>query len=85
MGNIVWLASYPKSGNTWLRACIANYLHDGERPLPYRGARGPVMVNTHNMMGRYGDQPLHNLGVTPAAATRGVSSGSAAAADGARA
>jgi hypothetical protein len=24
MGNIVWLASYPKSGNTWLRAFLAN-------------------------------------------------------------
>ncbi len=26
MGNILWLASYPKSGNTWLRAFLANYL-----------------------------------------------------------
>jgi hypothetical protein len=34
MGNIVWLASYPKSGNTWLRAFLANWLQDGERPLP---------------------------------------------------
>ena len=24
MGNILWLASYPKSGNTWLRAFLAN-------------------------------------------------------------
>jgi len=24
MGNIVWLASYPKSGNTWMRAFLAN-------------------------------------------------------------
>ena len=33
---IVWLASYPKSGNTWLRAVLTNYLHprgDGE-PAP---------------------------------------------------
>ena len=26
MGNILWLASYPKSGNTWLRVFIENYL-----------------------------------------------------------
>lgn len=26
MGNIVWLASYPKSGNTWLRAFLANLI-----------------------------------------------------------
>ena len=24
---IIWLASYPKSGNTWLRAFIASYLY----------------------------------------------------------
>lgn len=34
MGNIVWLASYPKSGNTWLRAFLGNYLRDGDKPLP---------------------------------------------------
>ena len=22
MKNLVWLASYPKSGNTWVRACL---------------------------------------------------------------
>ncbi|VAW43787.1 Aryl sulfotransferase [hydrothermal vent metagenome] len=26
MGNILWIASYPKSGNTWVRAFIHNYL-----------------------------------------------------------
>lgn len=25
---IIWLASYPKSGNTWIRALLANYLLD---------------------------------------------------------
>jgi Sulfotransferase domain len=29
---VLWLASYPKSGNTWLRAFLANYLAD--RPAP---------------------------------------------------
>ena len=32
MGNIVWLASYPKSGNTWLRAFIYNLVEDPARP-----------------------------------------------------
>ena len=29
---IIWLASYPKSGNTWLRSMIASYFYtkDGE-------------------------------------------------------
>jgi aryl sulfotransferase len=29
---IVWLASYPKSGNTWLRILLANYLRDSGEP-----------------------------------------------------
>ena len=32
-GNIVWIASYPKSGNTWVRAFIANLLGDGGGPV----------------------------------------------------
>lgn len=37
MTGILWLASFPKSGNTWLRAFLANYLAD---------ARTPVDINT---------------------------------------
>ena len=32
MGNIVWLASYPKSGNTWLRAFIYNLIENPSQP-----------------------------------------------------
>lgn len=32
MKGIVWLASYPKSGNTWFRAFLTNYLRDADRP-----------------------------------------------------
>ena len=28
MGRIIWLASYPKSGNTWMRAFLHNVLRD---------------------------------------------------------
>ncbi len=34
MGSIVWLASYPKSGNTWLRAFLANLMADRPGPVP---------------------------------------------------
>ena len=33
MGTIVWLASYPKSGNTWLRAFLANLIANRSEPL----------------------------------------------------
>lgn len=32
---LVWLASYPKSGNTWLRAFLANYLLAGDGPASF--------------------------------------------------
>ena len=32
MGKLIWLASYPKSGNTWLRAFLHNYLRDRADP-----------------------------------------------------
>lgn len=32
MGNLVWLASYPKSGNTWMRAFLYNYIEQPEQP-----------------------------------------------------
>src|ERR1700731_3848699 len=31
MTGIIWLASYPKSGNTWLRAFVHNLLRDPDR------------------------------------------------------
>jgi hypothetical protein len=33
MGNIVWLASYPKSGNTWIRAFLANLIANRSEPV----------------------------------------------------
>jgi hypothetical protein len=34
MGNLLWLASYPKSGNTWIRAFLANLVANRPAPLP---------------------------------------------------
>ena len=33
MGGLVWLASYPKSGNTWLRAFLHNLLSNKDEPV----------------------------------------------------
>lgn len=32
MAKIVWLASYPKSGNTWMRVLLTNYLRNADAP-----------------------------------------------------
>jgi hypothetical protein len=36
---IVWLASYPKSGNTWLRAFLANYLFEFDGPASFEAVQ----------------------------------------------
>ncbi|MGO1119946.1 sulfotransferase domain-containing protein [Rhodovibrionaceae bacterium A322] len=34
MGALIWLASYPKSGNTWMRAFLHNMLRNPDKPIP---------------------------------------------------
>jgi hypothetical protein len=34
LSNILWLASYPKSGNTWIRAFLANLIANRDQPVP---------------------------------------------------
>lgn len=48
MGNLVWLASFPKSGNTWLRLFIANYLMNTKEPFPINKAH---LLTFGDMMG----------------------------------
>tara|TARA_R110000824_G_scaffold118960_14_gene271912 strand:- start:29688 stop:30530 length:843 start_codon:yes stop_codon:yes gene_type:complete len=108
MGAIIWLASYPKSGNTWMRSFLHNLLMNAQEPVPINDltrfcvgesggapyamrAQKPydeippeevarlrplvhedfttvspdsVFVKTHNYMGTWFDQPLHNMDVT---------------------
>lgn len=40
MANFYWLASYPKSGNTWMRILLSNYLQDSDKPADINDLRG---------------------------------------------
>ena len=40
MSGICWLASYPKSGNTWLRALLTNYRRDSDEPVDINELEG---------------------------------------------
>lgn len=40
MARIVWLASYPKSGNTWMRALLTNYRRDTDEPADVNRLEG---------------------------------------------
>lgn len=54
--SIVWLASYPKSGNTWLRIFLANYLTNAQKPLPinkvHKFGIGDSIAKTYHMVAR---------------------------------
>ena len=57
--NLVWIASYPKSGNTWTRIFLANYIVNGEQPVPinqvHRFGMSDAIAKTYQMVdkGRY--------------------------------
>ncbi len=40
MSKIIWLASYPKSGNTWFRAFLSNLRHDSDTPVSINALDG---------------------------------------------
>lgn len=54
--NIVWLASYPKSGNTWVRALLANYLLGRDAPVPineiHQIALGDALLGAYQRVAR---------------------------------
>jgi aryl sulfotransferase len=48
MGEIIWLASYPKSGNTWLRAFLTNFLCHESQPASINALEGgPIAAARH--------------------------------------
>ena len=53
--SIVWLASYPKSGNTWTRIFLANYLMNTKEPMKinqiHRFGIGDSIGKTYRMVG----------------------------------
>ncbi|MEM8596680.1 MAG: sulfotransferase domain-containing protein [Pseudomonadota bacterium] len=58
---LIWIASYPKSGNTWVRALLANYMLGTDKPLPLETIRsishGDVPRPTYERLsGRPADQ-----------------------------
>lgn len=50
MGDIVWLASYPKSGNTWMRAFLHNFFLNAKRPVNLNRLQGQVSQSDGMLM-----------------------------------
>jgi hypothetical protein len=47
---IVWLASYPKSGNTWFRIVLANMLNTSENPVSLNQINLGIMATERTLM-----------------------------------
>jgi len=65
--SIVWMASYPKSGNTWMRIFLANYIANGTSPLPINAAQkfalGDSIAKTYRMVAG-GPIDTNDIGLT---------------------
>jgi hypothetical protein len=47
MGRLVWIASFPKSGNTWVRMLLANYLANQSTPVPLNAINHYTFGDNH--------------------------------------
>ena len=86
MGNIVWLASYPKSGNTWIRAFLANLIANRSDPVPLNDLPRYCEDEARpELFGTVAGKPSTSLSIDEIAAARPqVHAFSAAAAHGTR-
>ena len=80
--SIVWLASYPKSGNTWLRIFLANYLLDRKTPIPinevHRIGMGDAVEKAYRLVAGSGADvadPRRSLALRPKVLKRIVANG----------
>jgi len=53
MNKIYWLASYPKSGNTWTRIFITNYINDKDEPADINKLRGGPIASDRDIFDRW--------------------------------
>ena len=50
MSDLVWLASYPKSGNTWMRAFLHNLFNNEARPADLNSLQGRIFQSDGALM-----------------------------------
>ena len=59
---IIWLASYPKSGNTWVRAFLSSYLHSESSEFDLNLINKIGEFPDHTILGKFMDnKDFHNL------------------------
>lgn len=53
MKNVFWLASYPKSGNTWMRIFLTNYLRDSDHPADINQLDTDFIASSRSIFDEY--------------------------------
>lgn len=53
MNKINWLASYPKSGNTWTRIFLTNYMNDTDQPVDINRLQGGPIASDRDLFDRW--------------------------------
>lgn len=61
MGNIVWLASYPKSGNTWFRVFLTNLLENRDTPANINNLYPTVIASSRILFDEISGLPSAEL------------------------
>ncbi len=59
--SIFWLASYPKSGNTWLRAVLTNYLDEAGEPASINALIGWSAASSRHTFDEYVGLPSSDM------------------------
>jgi hypothetical protein len=60
---IIWISSYPKSGNTWLRAFLSAYLYSSDGLFNFNLLNQIGEFPDHNILGKFmNNKDFHNLG-----------------------
>lgn len=61
MAKITWLASYPKSGNTWIRVFLTNYLRNGIEPESINNLEETPIASSRHLFDEYSGVDSANL------------------------
>lgn len=59
--NIIWLASYPKSGNTWFRVFLTNLLRDCDEPADINDLERTPIASARNLFDDLAGVPASDL------------------------
>ena len=60
---IIWIPSYPKSGNTWIRAFLSTYLYSPDGTFKYNLINKIGEFPDHNILSKFMNiKDFHNLG-----------------------